>query len=155
MGQFPTKIDESFVDATPTTCAVGTVCGDLQAPFATLSSRVNTLVTRLKTSISNYGKQDSESLIFAKEIRDMKNEARAADVLFEEEEMRLQVNGVRSRRQTLQEFVLLFFFTSYAILSAAIILYAYNEKGGNGALQALILMVVLLIVISGFILQLA
>ena len=155
MGQFPTKIDESFVDTTPSSCALGTVCGDVQVPFATLSSRVNALVTKLKTSISNYGKQDSESLTFAKEIRDMKTEARATDVMFEEEEMRLQVNGVRSRRQTLQEFVLLFFFTAYAILSAAIILYAYNEKGGNGALQALIGMLVLVVVISGFILQLA
>ena len=86
---------------------------------------------------------------------EMKRAARAHDVMFEEEEANAQVKGKKTRRQTLQEFILLFFYCAYAILSAAVIMYAYIEKGSSNALSVTGIMVVIAFVITGLIIRLA
>jgi hypothetical protein len=52
------------------------------------------------------------------------------DAKFLEEQYDYQGSPKR-RRQTLQEFVLLFFYISFAILTIALMIYAYLENGNN------------------------
>jgi len=52
------------------------------------------------------------------------------DAKFLEEQYTYQ-GAPKRRRQTLQEFVLLFFYISFAILTIALMIYAYLENGNN------------------------
>jgi len=57
------------------------------------------------------------------EIDALKEEADRYDRKFEEEQYKFLLNGGKSRKQTLQEFVILFFFVSYALLTVSFIVY--------------------------------
>jgi len=138
------------IDSSPD--SLGTM---IQTPFINASTQVNTLVDELKQAINENANGDSSALLFKHEVLEMKRAARAHDVMFEEEEANAQVKGKKTRRQTLQEFILLFFYCSYAILSAAIVMYAYIEKGSSNALGVTGMMIVLAFVITGFIIRLA
>ena len=149
------------IDSSPD--SLGTM---IQTPFINASTQVNTLVDELKEAINENANEngefenenangDSSALLFKHEVLEMKRAARAHDVMFEEEEANAQAKGKKTRRQTLQEFILLFFYCSYAILSAAIVMYAYIEKGSSNALGVAGMMVVLAFVITGFIIRLA
>ena len=143
--------NEGFtIDSSPD--SLGTM---IQTPFINASTQVNTLVDELKQAINENANGDSSALLFKHEVLEMKRAARAHDVMFEEEETNAQSKGKKTRRQTLQEFILLFFYCSYAILSAAIVMYAYIEKGSSNALGVAGMMVVLAFVITGFIIRLA
>ena len=142
--------NEPFIDTSRNT--VGTM---IQTPFIDASTEVNTLVDELKQAIHKNANSDSTALLFKHEVLEMKRAARAHDVMFEEEEANAQVKGKKTRRQTLQEFILLFFYCAYAILSAAVIMYAYIEKGSSNALSVTGIMVVIAFVITGLIIRLA
>lgn len=147
-GNTPT---EGFtIDSSPD--SLGTM---IQTPFINASTEVNSLVDELKQAINENANGDSSALLFKHEVLEMKRAARAHDVMFEEEEANAQVKGKKTRRQTLQEFILLFFYCSYAILSAAIVMYAYIEKGSSNALSVTGIMVVIAFVLTGFIIRLA
>lgn len=141
---------EAFIDTSRNT--VGTM---IQTPFIDASSVVNILVDELKQAINKNANSDSTALLFKHEVLEMKRAARAHDVMFEEEEANAQVKGKKTRRQTLQEFILLFFYCAYAILSAAVIMYAYIEKGSSNALSVTGIMLVIAFVITGLIIRLA
>ena len=63
----------------------------------------------------------------------------------------------KKRGQTLQEFVLLFFYISLAIFSIAIVIYAFLENGQSYAAagQALLLCIVLTIAITAILIRVA
>lgn len=63
----------------------------------------------------------------------------------------------KKRGQTLQEFVLLFFYISLAIFSIALIIYAFLENGQSYAAagQALLLCIVLTIAITAILIRVA
>jgi len=56
-------------------------------------------------------------------IDSLKQQANEYDRKFEEAQYKFQVSGGKSRKQTLQEFVILFFFVGYALLTVSLILY--------------------------------
>jgi len=136
-------------------CLSGTVCGDLQNPIQSASKQVNTLVSDIKTAISTYGTSDSTTLLFTKEVNDMNRKSRTYDIMFEEEEAKAQGSGKKTRRQTLQEFVLFFFFCCFAIFAASIVMFSYLESGSDGAFKTAVLMVLITFVLIGLIIQLA
>ena len=82
----------------------------------------------------NYGTLDTDltgkSKIHA-EIRDMKEEQEKYDTLFEEEESLLQAMGGKTRMQTLQEFILTYFYTGFVLLSFAFAFHYYIRSGFN------------------------
>jgi hypothetical protein len=147
-------IQEEFI-TTSGPGSIGTVGSVIQTPFIDASTKINTLVDELNEAIADNKNSDTTALLFTNEIRAMKHSARAHDVLFEENEAKAQDTGKKTRRQTLQEFVLLFFFCAYAILSAAVIMYAYIEKGSSHALTVLAGMVIIAFVVTGLIIRLA
>jgi hypothetical protein len=121
---------------------------------------LNTLSTNISrefTTLTNVGSTDigSIDLTFQKEIRDMHDEANAYDREFEEEEAASQALGGKTRMQTLQEFVLLFFFVAYGIFTASIVLNTYARGQHREALKIVGIMALLLLLIVCFIIQLA
>ena len=78
----------------------------------------NNLNTR--SSPSSGGSPDIKSQAA---IQALKQEADEYDRKFEEAQYKFQMSGGKSRKQTLQEFVILFFFVGYALLTVSLILY--------------------------------
>jgi hypothetical protein len=56
-------------------------------------------------------------------IASLKQEADEYDRKFEEAQYKFQASGGKTRKQTLQEFVILFFFVGYALFTVSLILY--------------------------------
>jgi hypothetical protein len=56
-------------------------------------------------------------------IKNLNDQTDAANRKFEDAQYKFQASGGKSRRQTLQEFVILFFFVAYAAFTVSIILY--------------------------------
>lgn len=143
---------EAYINAPQ--CAPNTVCNEIQKPFFDISSKVNTLVMNINAAIKARNEGSSTKDMFDNEIRAMRDSTNAHNVLFEEEEMKAQSKGKKTRRQTIQEFVLLFFFCGYAIFTAAITAYHYQESGMPGVKKSLPLLIVIGLVIGGLIIRL-
>lgn len=90
-----------------------------------------------------------------KELNDLKAEADAYDRKFEEEESKLQGLGGKTRKQTLQEFVLLFFFVAYGLFAVSLAVQAQITQGGNAALKILGAMFFAGLLITGILIRYA
>jgi len=125
----------------------------LLSNFTTVSESIsrnyNSLTTAGTTNLTQI------DLTFEKGIRDMHSEANAYDREFEEEEAAAQVLGGKTRMQTLQEFVLLFFFVAYGIFTASIVLNTFARGQQSEALKIVGIMALVLLLIVCFIIQLA
>jgi hypothetical protein len=118
---------------------------------------LNTNITREYSTLRTLGTANVSSidLTFQKEIRDMHDEASAYDREFEEEEAASQALGGKTRMQTLQEFVLLFFFVAYGIFTASIVLNTFARGQQSEAIKIVVIMSLLLLLVVCFIIQLA
>lgn len=76
---------------------------------------------------------------------------------FEEEKFPYQTSGPKKRRQTLQEFVLLFFYISLLIFTIAVTIFAFLHYGRSytAALNALILCIVVCLAITALLMRVA
>lgn len=111
----------------------GTTVGQLNTNLTSITEELTVLTASVKDSLTTYlssrtRKDNSENVSMKKDIREFKESADNYDRQFEEEESRLQAFGGKSRKQTLQEFILFFFFVAYGILTFAFLLYA-NQFG--------------------------
>jgi hypothetical protein len=106
-------------------------------------------------TLSNTDLSKKRTLKQSKESSDLEKEAEMYDRLFEEEEAKLQAFGGKTRAETLQEFVLLFFFVGYGIFTVSIALLAMTTQGTTAALKIVGLMVFCLLLISGLIIRYA
>ena len=94
-------------------------------------TRVNGLLDKLQGLKANIvksvnklpGRKVYEDDLTQSEIDALNEEANTYDRKFEEEQYKFLLNGGKSRKQTLQEFVILFFFVSYALLTVSFIVY--------------------------------
>ena len=80
-------------------------------------------------------------------------EAATYDRKFEEEQYKFQANGGKSRKQTLQEFVILFFFVGYALFTVSLIMY--GKTVGISTAKIFFGMLFGLLMISGIIIRYA
>jgi len=87
------------------------------------------------------------------EIDALKEEADRYDRKFEEEQYKFLLNGGKSRKQTLQEFVILFFFVSYALLTVSFIVY--GNAMDISTVKIFFGMLFILLMISGIIIRYA
>ncbi len=92
---------------------------------------------------------------FKSEIRDLKEEQQKYDTLFEEEESLIQSLGGKTRMQTLQEFVLTFFYSGFVIFSFALAIYYYIRTGNSTTemFKVLGFMAFIGLAISGFLIR--
>jgi hypothetical protein len=86
-------------------------------------------------------------------IENLKKQTDTANRKFEEAQYKFQASGGKSRKQTLQEFVILFFFVAYAAFTVSLILY--GRALGVSTAKILGLMAFALLMISGIIVRYA
>ena len=86
-------------------------------------------------------------------IETLNQDAAEYDRQFEEAQYKFQLSGGKTRKQTLQEFVILFFFVGYALLTVSLILYARATGGSPGKIFGG--MFFLMFIIAGIIIRYA
>jgi len=122
-----------------------------------VKERVDSLLDTLKTLKSSIIKSKATSVqnnvLPNSEIDALKEEADRYDRKFEEEQYKFLLNGGKSRKQTLQEFVILFFFVSYALLTVSFIVY--GNAMDISTVKIFFGMLFILLMISGIIIRYA
>lgn len=122
-----------------------------------VKARVDSLINTLKTLKSSIIKSKASSVqnnvLPNSEIDALKEEADRYDRKFEEEQYKFLLNGGKSRKQTLQEFVILFFFVSYALLTVSFIVY--GNAMDISTVKIFFGMLFILLMISGIIIRYA
>ena len=83
------------------------------------------------------------------DMKELQNQAAAYDREFEEAKSRQTAMGGKGRAQTLQEFVLLFFYVSYLILTVSLTIFMYTTSSGADTAKMFFGMLFILLVISG------
>ena len=101
---------------------------------AQLSSRIRAILDELTITVNSitnsYNNMNTRSAsplandpLTQNTIKNLNDQTDAANRKFEDAQYKFQASGGKSRRQTLQEFVILFFFVAYAAFTVSIILY--------------------------------
>ena len=111
-----------------------------------LKNRITNITDELIILINKI-KEPQASFNPENQIRDYENDARKYDTEFDEAKAMQERFGGKTRKQSLQEFVLLFFYVAFFLLSTSIILYSYNVWGGQPTLK--ILFIILLTFLAG------
>lgn len=88
-------------------------------------------------------------------IKDFGEKASMYNRLFQEKEAMNQQTGVKGRKQTLQEYVILLFFVSYFILAVSIALYMTYTQGYSSGIQSFVMLLVMIIPIGLLIIRYA
>lgn len=108
--------------------------------FITRLQRIIDDYTELKNklSVDDTNSYLGNSKIYKSQVRKLKQQANEYDREFEEEQSKVSALGGKTRKQTLQEFVLLFFFISYCLFVIAFATYtSVKEGGGAGKILAI------------------
>jgi hypothetical protein len=120
---------------------------------ARVDSLINTLKTLKISIIKSKATSVQNNVLPNSEIDALKEEADRYDRKFEEEQYKFLLNGGKSRKQTLQEFVILFFFVSYALLTVSFIVY--GNAMDISTVKIFFGMLFILLMISGIIIRYA
>ncbi len=102
-----------------------------------------------------YGTFLTQAPTFTADISSLQTEKDNADRKYVEEISRREALGGRTRMQTLQEFVILFFFVSYALLVVSFAVRAATLEGRPAAIKILGLGLFALLFISAFVIRFA
>ena len=117
-----------------------------------LKESITSSFNALPTQGGTVGGQDIQ---MKKEIADFNEKAATDDQQFVEEQARLDARGGKTRKQSLQEFVLLFFFVAYGLLAVALILLANYTGGSSQAWKTFGLMLFIVLIVAGIIIRYA
>ena len=124
-----------------------TTLGDLKRRVENIYERMN----NSKTQITNEVDRNENDLLETQkaDLKELQNQAAAYDREFEEAKSRQTAMGGKGRAQTLQEFVLLFFYVSYLILTVSLTIYMYTTSSSADTAKMFFGMLFILLVISG------
>ena len=130
----------------------------LYATVQDIKANIDILESRIKDGFVLQGTTNKNPAALQQE-RDLytaKSQKGVYDAKFLEEQFPYQ-KSPKKRRQTLQEFVLLFFYISLAIFSLSVTLYAFLENGQSysAAAKAFGLCIVLCIAITAILIRVA
>ena len=105
-----------------------TTVGQLSARVQGILDELTITVNSITNSYNNMNTRSTTSAlandpITQNAIKNLNDQADTANRQFEEAQYKFQASGGKSRRQTLQEFVILFFFVAYAAFTISLILY--------------------------------
>ena len=133
-----------------------TKVGELSAQVQAIIDNISGLTISITNSYNNLNTRATSGPLTndvntQSQIDNLEQKAEAADREFEE--AKYKFHGKKSRKQTLQEFVILFFFVAYALFTVSLVLYA--NVTGTSIAKTLILMAFILLVVSGLILRYA
>ena len=131
-----------------------TTVGQLKDRCNRLYDRISAIRTNILSSLTDTSELKTQVVAKSKqELKNLKKDQDVYDAQFTEEEMLSQARGGKSRQQTLQEFVLLFFFVAYGVLTISLTLAAYRDAGGASAVKMLVLMTLMSLVVAAFIIR--
>jgi hypothetical protein len=119
-----------------------------------LKNRI-TNITDEFTVLINKIKQPQASFNPENEIREFENDVRKYNTAFDEAKSMQERFGGKTRKQSLQEFVLLFFYVGFLLLSTSIILYSYNVWGGPTTLKIFIIILLTFLAMTALIISYA
>ena len=126
---------------------------------ATLSTTVDLLINDFTTQsnrIAHSLKNPASATNSAMDIAELKRQEVTADLAFREAESAAQASGWRSRSQTLQEFILTFFFTAIIVFTITLMIRSYSAtQTWNEALKILAMMTLLTGIVWGILLRYA
>ena len=110
--------------------------GQVAAEVQSYIDEITTLTTSIK---NNYPGSSGSSPASGQAITKLKEQAETYDREFEEEQYKRKNSyGGRGRKQTLQEFVLMFFYISFGLLTASLVFYAHaTAVPGTGSASTL------------------
>lgn len=119
-------------------------------------ANLDILQGRIRTGYATRATTDPASVQQELELYKTTSQKTTYDAKFLEEQYPYQ-KSPKKRTQTLQEFVLLFFYVSFAIFSVALIIYAFLEEGQSysAAAKMLGLCVVLCLAITAILIRVA
>jgi len=89
-------------------------------------------ITKSYDNLNTRSSSGSPDIKTQASIELLNQQAAEYDRQFEEAQYKFQASGGKTRKQTLQEFVILFFFVGYALLTVSLILYARATGGSPG-----------------------
>lgn len=92
---------------------------------------------------------------FNRELRDLKQEEKKYNQDFREQQAILNSTGGKSRNQTLQEFVLLFFYIGFALLSVSLSIFAYVQGVPSAIVKVLGASIFIGLLVTGLIIRYA
>jgi hypothetical protein len=117
---------------------------------------LNGLKALITKSFNEYVVKGTSKLGYNSQIRDLKEEQTKYDKMFEDEQKKLSDSGGKTREQTLQEFVILFFYIGYIVLSITLAIFFYTRTQSIlDIVKILGLMFFIGLVITALILRLA
>jgi len=116
----------------------------------TLNTNITTAYTAYFTNLSN---TTSHITLNQNQVNEMTAKRDSYDRMFQEEQIKYQ-NG-KSRHQTLQEYVLLFFFVAYGVFTVSLALMTFTTEGQSASLKIIGAMIFCFILISGTIIRYA
>ena len=121
---------------------------DFRGRVGAIIDEVTTLKFNISDSYDTFMSSKEEDAIIKNQKNDFKEKRKMYDRLFQEEEYRAQQSGGKTRQQTLQEYVLLFFFIAYSILLKAAFTYVHVYSGFGRAMQVSFLLCLAVIPIT-------
>ena len=134
-----------------------TTVGQLSTRIKAIQDELTITVSSMTNSYNlNTRGTSSDSISSAtkqSEIKSLNAKADAANKKFEQAQYKFKASGGKSRKQTLQEFVILFFFVAYAAFTVSLILY--GAAVGVSTLKIFGVMAFALLMISGIIIRYA
>ena len=113
---------------------------DFRGRVGAIIDEVTTLKFNISDAYDTFMTSKEEDAIIRNQKNDFKEKRKMYDRLFQEEEFRAQNTNGKSRRETLQEYVLLFFFVAYSILLKAVYGYVHVYSGFGRAMQVVFLL---------------
>jgi hypothetical protein len=121
-----------------------------------IKANLDILKSRIQDGFVLQGKKDPAKVQQEMDLYTVKSQKGVYDAKFLEEQFPYQ-KSPKKRRQTLQEFVLLFFYISLAIFCLSVTLYAFLENGQSysAAAKAFGLCIVLCIAITAILIKVA
>jgi len=129
----------------------------LKTTAQSIKDQLTILTASIRNSFNNMNTRGSSSGTAANDINtqstiDTLNEkAETTDRQFEEAMYKFQASGGKTRKQTLQEFVILFFFVAYALFTVSLVLY--GKTVAISTILILVIMSIVLLLISGLIIR--
>jgi hypothetical protein len=126
---------------------------------AALAATVTDLITdftKERDRIESSLKSPSSPTNSAMDIAELKRQELTADLAFREAESAAQASGYKTRRQTLQEFILAFFFTAIIVFTITLMIRSYTAtQTWNEALKILGMMTLITAITWGILLRYA
>ena len=118
---------------------------DLKNRITNITDEFTILINKIKEPPASFNPEN--------EIREYENDARKYDLQFDEAKSMQERFGGKTRKQSLQEFVLLFFYVAFFLLSISVTLYSYNVWGGAATLKIFIIILLTFLGTTGMILR--